>query len=117
MKEEVKFSDFIKLDMRVGLVVEAKDPDWSNKLLELTVDFGKEIGRRTIFAGVKGIYTPEYFIDKKGVFVVNLEAKKMGRSESQGMMLMSVEMDENGGETKVVPLEVGEGVPIGTVVR
>ncbi len=132
MKEEVSFEEFVKLDLRVGKVVEASEPEWSRRLLKLVVDFGGSStdstsslpvgsgqgwGRRTIFAGVKGMYKPEWFVGRKGVFVVNLASKKMGGEESQGMMLMSVEMDDEGVETMVVPLAVDEKVPVGTVVR
>jgi len=117
MKDTVKFEDFSKLDLRVGEVVEAEDPEWSRSLLKLTVDLGEVIGRRTIFAGVKGIYEPEWFVGKKGVFVANLAPKKMGGEESQGMMLMSVEVDEEGKDTKIVPIEIDGSVENGTIVR
>lgn len=117
MKDKVTFEEFLKLDLRVGEVVAAEEPEWSRTLLKLKVDFGEKMGERIIFAGVKGRYEPEWFVGKKGVFVVNLEPKKMGGEESQGMMLMSVEKDEEGGETRVIPLVVDKSVPVGTVVR
>lgn len=88
MAETIEFQDFLKVDIRVGKVLAVDQPEWSHKLLELTVDFGDELGKKTIFAGVKQYYDSKYFLDKKFLFVVNLAPKKMGEAISQGMMLM-----------------------------
>lgn len=88
MSETIQFDDFLQVEMRVGLVTEVLVPDWSEKLLELKVDFGAELGQRTIFSGVKKYYTEADFLNKKFPFVVNLAPRKMGPSVSQGMMLM-----------------------------
>jgi len=111
MKDMIKFEDFLKLELRVGEVVACEEPEWSRKLLKLTVDLGEELGERVIFAGVKGVYSPEEMVGKKGVFVVNLEPKKMGGEESQGMMLMSDTQE------KPIPIEISREVPKGTIVR
>ena len=109
-KEAVTYADFDKLDIRVGRVVDAKSPDWSEKLLEFTVDFGPEIGRRTIFSGVKKDYDPDFFKDRMYIFVVNLAEKKMGQGVSQGMMLM---VDDS----KPYPIEIIDPVKEGSQVR
>lgn len=109
-KERINYQDFEKLDIRVGRVVEAKSPDWSDKLLEFIVDFGPEIGKRTILAGIKKYYNPEFFKDRMYIFVVNLEEKKMGPSASQGMMLM---VDDS----KPYPIEIIDPVRGGSRVR
>ena len=111
MKDEISIEDFVKLDLRVGEVVKAEEPVWSNKLVRLTVDLGEEIGERIILAGIKGEYEMDDLVGVRGVFVVNLAPKRMGEEESQGMMLMS-DTDE-----KPVPIDVGVGVAKGTVVR
>ena len=85
---EINFNDFLKVEIRVGQVVAASSPDWSNKLLEFKVNFGDEIGEKTIFSGIKKWHQPEFFIDKKFLFVTNLPERKMGEGISQGMMLM-----------------------------
>lgn len=111
MKKSITYNEFDMLDLRVGEILEAEAPEWSKKLLKLTVNLGEEIGKRTIFAGVKEWYDPEFFVGKKGVFVVNLEPKKMNGEESQGMMLMS------DAEEKPTPIFVEAAVSNGTVVR
>ena len=86
LKSTISYNDFAKLDFRVGTVVQAKDVEESEKLIKLSVDFGEEIGSRTIFAGIKGWYSPEDLVGKQTVFLVNLEPKPMPGGESQGML-------------------------------
>ena len=54
----IEYADFAKLEIRIGKVVEATVPEWSEKLLQLTVDFGADVGTRTIFSGIKAWYSP-----------------------------------------------------------
>lgn len=89
VKAAIQYPDFEKLDIRAGTIVEATAPEWSKKLLRFVVDFGEELGKRTIFSGIRQWYQPEEFIGKQFMFLVNLEPKKMGEEESQGMMLMA----------------------------
>lgn len=111
MKSAITYPDFEKIDVRVGTIVNASIPDWSHKLLKFEVDFGEEVGNRVIFSGIRKWYTPEEFVGKQFSFLVNLEPKKMGGEESQGMMLMA------DGEEKPVPLILPSIVPNGTLVR
>ena len=109
-KETINYSDFEKLDIRVGRVTNAKSPEWSEKLLEFEVDFGAEIGKRTIFAGVKKYYNPEFFKGRLYTFIVNLAEKKMGQGISQGMMLMVDDPE------KPFPIEIIDPVTEGSVI-
>lgn len=112
MKKNVSYTDFEKLDFRVGEVTSAEEPLWSNKLLRLEVEFGDEIGKRIIFSGIKKWYKPEDLMGKKYIFLVNMEPKKMGDEESEGMMIMA-DLDNNG--VNLVP--VLKKVEVGTVIR
>lgn len=94
MAETIQFTDFLKVEMRVGIVTEVKIPDWSAKLLEFKVNFGEEIGEKTIFSGVKKWYSETDFLNKKFPFVVNLVERKMGPAISQGMMMMVDSQDK-----------------------
>ena len=110
MSEVIQFADFSKVEIRVGQIVAAEIPDWSNKLLQFTVNFGEELGQRTIFSGVKKWYAPEDFLQNKFLFVVNLAPKKMGEAVSQGMMLM---MDA---EDRPELIALPESAPVGAAV-
>lgn len=111
MKEEISYDDFSKLDLRVGKVVAASEPEWSEKLIRYEVDFGDEIGKRVMFSGIRAWYKPEDLVGKKYVFVVNMAYKKMGPEESQGMMIMA------DGDDGPVLIEIDDKVAVGTVVR
>ncbi|PIZ65356.1 hypothetical protein CO051_00980 [Candidatus Roizmanbacteria bacterium CG_4_9_14_0_2_um_filter_39_13] len=111
MKDTITFADFIKLDMQVGEVLEAIKVEDSNKLLKLTVNMGKATGIRTILTGMQKWYTPEDFIHKKFIFLVNLEPKKMAGSESQGMLMAA----DTNGEPKLI--EAPTNLPIGSTIR
>lgn len=111
MKPSIRYDQFAALDIRVGEIIAAEAPEWSHKLLRLTVEIG-EVAPVEIYAGIKAVYpNPEELVGTRGVFLVNLEPKKMGEAVSQGMMLMA---DSATGPT---PLLVSETVAPGTEVR
>jgi len=83
---EIQIEDFFKVDMRVGLVVEARKHPDADKLLHLTIDIG-EGTPRSICAGVAGVYDPEKLVGRKVAIVANLKARKMRGIESQGMII------------------------------
>jgi methionyl-tRNA synthetase len=82
---EVSYEDFAKLELKIGKVIQVEDISGSNKLLKLTVDFGNE--KRIAVAGIKQQYKPEDLLNKKFVFVTNLQRKKIMGIESQCMIL------------------------------
>jgi methionyl-tRNA synthetase len=111
MKPIIEYGDFEKLDLRVGKVIEVSEPAWSNKLIEMKVDFGAEIGQRTIFAGIRKFVVFSELIGKKYVFIVNLAERKLGEGTSQGMMLVA------GDETNHFPLNVADTIAEGATIK
>jgi methionyl-tRNA synthetase len=91
-RDEIVYDDFAKLDLRIGVVLEAESVKGSKKLLKLSVDIGYET--RTILSGIAQHYTPEEMLGKKVVVVANLKPRPMMGTESHGMILMSE--DRNG---------------------
>lgn len=87
MSDPISFSQWQAADIRLGTVVEALEPDWSEKLIELHVDFGAEVGQRTIFTGLRPHKTAADFQGKQTLFLINLPPRKMGQSVSEGMLL------------------------------
>lgn len=112
MKPTIQYDDFVKLDMRIGLVIAVATPEWSRKLLQLTVDFGPEIGQKTILSGVRQWYSEADLLDKKFPFIVNLAERKMGEGVSQGMMMMADSHVD--GELRAVALPVDQSIPVGS---
>jgi len=111
MKTIIEYSDFEKLDLRVGKVLEASEPAWSNKLIEMKIDFGAEIGQKTIFAGIRKFVNFADLIGNKYVFIVNLAERKLGEGTSQGMMLVA------GDDTNHFPLRVDAAIAEGATIR
>ncbi len=106
----ITIDDFVKVELRVGTVLETEDLEDSEKLLKLKVDLGEKEPRQ-ILAGVKQWYKPKDFVGKQVVVVVNLEPKVMMGLASQGMMLAA---DSEDGP---IFLTVSKQVPSGTKIR
>lgn len=106
----ITFDDFAKVELKVGIILEAEDVEGSEKLIKLKVDLG-ENNPRQILAGVKQWYKPEEFLGKQVVVVANLEPRTMMRLESQGMMLAA------DCEDGPVFLTTPKKVPPGTKIR
>jgi len=102
------FNDWVKVELRVGLVESVEDIEGKDKLYKLSVDFGEK-GKRTILAGLKPYYQKEELINKKTVFVFNLAPRAMAGFESQGMILAG-----KNSENKYKILFVDESIPQGT---
>ena len=85
IKDEISFSDFEKLDIRVGTILSVSEVEKSNKLMKLMVDFGDHT--RSILAGIKQEReNPKEIENKQALFVVNLTERKMAGEVSQGML-------------------------------
>jgi tRNA-binding protein len=85
VKPAVSVADLEKLDIRVGTILSVEEVPKSNKLLNLTVDFGDH--RRTILAGMKAERaTPQEIVGLQALFVVNLEPRRMAGQLSEGML-------------------------------
>jgi methionyl-tRNA synthetase len=84
---QINFSDWEKLDLRVAQIKKVEDIEGADKLYKLTLDVGKEIGKRTICAGLKQFYNKEDLKGKKIILFANLAPRMMKGIESQGMLL------------------------------
>lgn len=91
--EKIPYGDFAKVEMKIGKIVEINDHPNADKLYILTVDLG-ENKTRTIVAGLRNKYSKEQLIDKKAIFVTNLQPATLRGIESDGMILAAVSEDE-----------------------
>jgi tryptophanyl-tRNA synthetase len=82
----IKFSEFARLDVRAGTIVQASKISGSDKLIKLIVNTGDDQDRQ-IVTGMLEFYSPEDFIGKQMLFLLNLETVKFMGQESQGMLL------------------------------
>jgi methionyl-tRNA synthetase len=82
----ISIDEFGKVDLRIARIESADLVDGADKLLKLGVDLG-EIGRRTIFAGIRSAYEPHQLVGRLTVVVANLAPRKMRFGTSEGMVL------------------------------
>ncbi|MGL5618126.1 MAG: methionine--tRNA ligase [Tannerellaceae bacterium] len=90
-KSNVVFDDFMKMDIRVGTILEAELVPKTSKLMKLLVDTG--IDKRTVVSGIAEHFKPEEVVGQQVSILVNLEPRKLRGIESQGMILMAEDAD------------------------
>jgi len=90
---KVSFSDFKRLDMRVGTIIKAEHVPRTSKLYKVQVDLG-EIGVKQTISGLVGYYTPEELVNKRIIFLANLEPAKFSGETSEGMLLAAEKDDK-----------------------
>ncbi len=88
---DIEFTDFEKLDIRVGTVLECQKVPKADKLLQFKIDDG--LGGRTILSGIAQYYQPEELVGKQVCFIANLAPRKIRGIESQGMILSALDAD------------------------
>ena len=109
-QSRLPIEEFMKVDLRVALVVDATRVRKSKRLLRVEVDLGAE--KRTLVAGVAESYEPESLIGRSIVMVSNLQPVKLMGIESNGMVLAA-----SGESGQSVLLFVDPPLPPGTRVR
>lgn len=92
IKETIDFSDFEKLDIRIGHIKNCEKVKKAKKLLKFTLDDGSGTDR-TIVSGIAAFYEPEELIGKDVLFIANLAPRKLMGIESQGMILSAENFD------------------------
>jgi methionyl-tRNA synthetase len=107
----ITIDDLKKVELRVGTIVAAEAIVGSDKLVKMQVDLGP-LGKRQILAGIRASYSPEELLNKQGLFVCNLQPRKMMGTESQGMMLVA--HDDQGKVQLMAPNKI---VPNGTLLQ
>ena len=88
---DVPFDDFMKVDIRVGTVMECSRVPKADKLLQFRIDDGME--QRTIVSGIAKYYSPEDLVGKQVCFVANFAPRKLKGVMSQGMILSAQNPD------------------------
>ncbi len=82
--QEISWSDFEKIELRVGTIIEVKDfPKAKKPAFILRVDFGKELGIKKSSAQITKLYDKESLLGKQIVAVVNFPPKQIGSIMSE----------------------------------
>ena len=112
MKEQITYSDFDKVDIRVGTVLSVTKNEKARKpSLVVRVDFGKEIGVKQSSAQITHYYNKQNLVGKQVIGVCNFPEKNIAGIVSQVLILGSI--DKEGKVILVHPSQPSEnGLPI-----
>ncbi len=92
VKELIEFDQFMKMDIRVGTVLECTKVPKADKLLQFKVDDG--MGGRTILSGIAQYYpNPEELVGTQVCFIANFAPRKLRGIMSEGMILSAEDSD------------------------
>lgn len=107
--EPITWEDFVKVELRVGRVVDVQPfPEARKPAYKLTVDFGEAIGVKKSSAQITELYRPEDLLGRLVVAVVNFPRKQIGPFMSE--CLVTGFHDEQGRVALCVP---DKAVPLG----
>lgn len=109
MSNLIDFSDFAKVEIKIGHIMSCEPVEGSEKLLKLMVDVGESTPRQ-ILSGIAKWFVPSDLLGKKLPFVLNIKPRKMLGFESQGMLLAA---DSQEGPVLLIP---DSDLPAGTLV-
>lgn len=88
MTETIAYTDFEKVDVRVGTVVDAEPfPEARKPALKLIIDFGPEIGMKRSSAQLTVHYRPDQLIGRQVCAVVNFAPRQIGPFISEVLTL------------------------------
>lgn len=88
MSETISFDEFMKVDVRVGTVIEAEPfPEARKPAIKLKIDFGDAIGVKKSSAQITKHYTPDELLGRQVMAVVNFPPRQIGPMMSEVLTL------------------------------
>lgn len=111
ISKHISIEDVKKVEISVGQIKNVEKVENADRLLRLEVLFGQE--KRQIVSGIAE-YFPDFsvLIDKKVLFVTNLQPRVIKGLESNGMILAAVDRENK----KISLAEINNDIPSGTIV-
>lgn len=92
MPNTLNWSDFAKVEMRVGTIIKVDNfPEARNPAYQIQVDFGEEIGIKKSSAQITGRYNRKELIGKQVVAVINFPKKQIANFMSECLILGAVD--------------------------
>jgi tRNA-binding protein len=109
MTDTISFDEFLKVDVRVGTIVEAEPfPEARKPAFKLKIDFGDAIGVKKSSAQITKHYTPDGLVGQQVMAVVNFPPRQIGPMMSEVLTLGVPD-----GDGEVVLLQPTDSVPNG----
>ena len=94
--DKISFQDFLKIDIRVGTIIEAKEnTSLNNPSIILKIDFGKKLGIKKSSAQLNSNYNCINLINKKILAITNFPRKQIGKIESEVLVLGVPDVNNN----------------------
>lgn len=112
MSEETSFEDFLKVDLRIGTIIEVHEfPKARKPAYQLVIDFGN-IGIKKSSAQITDLYTKEELLHKQVSAVVNFKPRQIANFMSECLILGVYNNDGN-----VVLLQASNSIKNGEQIR
>jgi len=87
MKPEINFEDFLKVDLRVGTIIEVNDFTKAKKpAYQLKIDFGA-LGIRKSSAQITDLYTKEALLNRQVSAILNFKPRQIANFMSECLVL------------------------------
>ncbi|WP_292963444.1 tRNA-binding protein [Novosphingobium sp. UBA1939] len=86
--ETISFDDFLKVDIRVGTIIQVEPfPDARKPSLKLWIDFGAGLGVKKSSAQIAALYEGELLLGRQVAAVVNFPPRQIGKMLSEVLTL------------------------------
>jgi tRNA-binding protein len=111
MKEEITFEDFLKVDIRIGTIIEVNDfPKARKPAYQLKIDFG-DLGCKKSSAQITDLYTKEELLDTQISAIVNFKPRQIANFMSEVLVIGVYNTDGN-----VVLLQTSKAIKNGEMI-
>jgi tRNA-binding protein len=95
MKTAITFEDFLKIDIRIGTIIEVHDfPKARKPAYQLKIDFG-DLGIKKSSAQITDLYTKEQLQNKQVAAVVNFKPRQIANFMSECLVIGVYNTDGN----------------------
>ncbi|MEN8857055.1 MAG: tRNA-binding protein [Flavobacteriaceae bacterium] len=87
MTKEISFEDFLKVDIRIGTIIEVNDfPKAKKPAYQLHIDFG-DLGIKKTSAQITDLYTKQALLNKQVSAIINFKPRQIANFSSECLVL------------------------------